>query len=148
MKDFALLVHGCDRYEFLYQGFDYFFSRHWDFNIPCAYYFATEEKSASVQGFKNIKSGKGEWADRLSFLLTEKIEEKYVLFFQEDMWLSKNVNANFFEQLFDLTRVNNWQVVKLHSSAVYQTTQTSAFIEGFNVTKVDNSNSDFLMLIR
>ncbi|HKR06916.1 MAG TPA: hypothetical protein VJY62_19930 [Bacteroidia bacterium] len=145
MKDFALVVHSCDRYEFLYQGFEYFFSRHWDFNIPCEYYFATEEKSTSIKGFNNIKSGKGEWSDRLIFLLTEKIKEEYVLLFQEDMWLNKNVNYNFFEQIFNLTQFNNWPIIKLHSSNIYKTIQTSNFIEGFNIAKVDNLNSDFLM---
>lgn len=42
--DFALLVHSCDRYELLYKGFEYFFSKYWDFDVKCKYYFATEEK--------------------------------------------------------------------------------------------------------
>lgn len=144
-SSFALLVHSCDRYEFLYKGFDYFFSRHWDFNIPCNYYFATEEKDAAVTGFQNIKSGKGEWSDRLSFLLEEKIKEEYVLFFQEDMWLNKNVKPIFFRQLFDLTLLHKWEQVKLHSSEIYKTVQTPDFIEGLNVAIVDNAHSGYLM---
>ena len=84
-KKVALLVHSCYRYEFLYKGFEYFFSRHWDFSIPCNYYFATEEIDANIHGFKNIKSGKGEWSDRLIKLLRDNIKEGYILYFQEDM---------------------------------------------------------------
>ena len=143
--DFALLVHSCDRYELLYKGFDFFFSRHWDFGINCNLYFATEEKTVTPKNFKNIHSGKGEWADRLALLLKEKIPEKYVLYFQEDMWLNKKINANFFAGLFELTQKSNWQQVKLHSSHEYKTVATNLFIEGFNIAKLDNYNSNFLM---
>jgi hypothetical protein len=144
-NDVALLVHTCDRYEFLYKGFYFFFSKFWDFRINCNCYFATEEKNTSFPHFKNIKSGKGAWADRLSFLLKEKITEKYILYFQEDMWLNKKVNAAFFNQLFELLKEKKWKQIKLHSSEIYKTTATEDFIEGFNIAKVINSESDFLM---
>lgn len=144
-NDVALLVHSCDRYEFLYKGFYFFFSKYWDPRINCKCYFATEEKNTIFQNFENIKSGKGEWADRLAYLLKEKISEKYIIYFQEDMWLNKKVNGDFFNQLFDLAIQKNWQQVKLHSSEVYKTIATDVFIEGFNIAKVDNRNSNFLM---
>ena len=140
----ALLVHACDRYEFLYQGFDYTFSKNWDFDIPCSYYFATEVLDAQVNGFTNIKSGKGDWADRLAALL-KSIDEEYVLYFQEDMWLSKPVHKAFFTALFDFAVKNNCKQLKLHSAGVYQTNPTDYFIEGFNVAEVDNQKSDYLM---
>lgn len=141
----ALLVHACDRYEFLYKGFGYFFSRYWDDSAPCNYYFATEEIPAAVPGFTNIRSGKGEWSDRLRTLLQEAIKEEYVLYFQEDMWLDKPVNGKFIQQLIALAQQHKWNQVKLHSSEVYKTKETDIFIEGFNVTVVDNATSDFLM---
>ena len=141
----ALLVHTCDRYEFLYKGFEFFFWKYWGKNTNCRLYFATEEKSAEIKGFQNIQSGKGAWADRLAYLLKEKISEKYVLYFQEDMWLNKKVNPDFFNRLFEMTITNNWQQVKLHSSEVYKTIETDYNIEGFSIAKVDNNNSDFLM---
>lgn len=144
-KTVALLVHTCDRYAFLYQGFEYFFRKHWDFNIPCTYYFATEETDADIHGFKTIKSGKGEWANRLHFLLNKKIEEDYVLYFQEDMWLCKNVYAPFFKELFDMTVDNHWKQVKLDSSEVYTTIPTDRFIQGYNIARLDNAASGFLM---
>jgi hypothetical protein len=140
----ALLVHSCDRYELLYKGFSFFFSKYWDFSVDCRYYFATEEKNVSVEHFENIQSGKGEWADRLVVLLN-KIPEKYVLYFQEDMWLNKKVNGDFFSRLFDEAEQHNWPQVKLHSSEVYVTHPTGLSIEGFSIAKLDNEQSDFLM---
>ncbi|MBX3254662.1 MAG: hypothetical protein KF862_11020 [Chitinophagaceae bacterium] len=144
-RNVALLVHSCDRYEFLYKGFEFFFNKYWNFNAECNYYFATEIKHAVVNNFNNIQSGKGEWADRLTLLLKEKITEKYVLYFQEDMWINKATNPRFFNQLFELAEKNNWQQVKLHSSDVYKTIKTDLFIDGFNIALVDNARSDFLM---
>ncbi len=144
-KKVALIVHSCDRYEFLYKGFEYFFSRHWDFNILCNYYFATEEIDADIAGFKNIKSGKGEWSDRLTKLLIENVKEDYILYFQEDMWLTKNVNEKFFTQLFQQAIEHNWRQVKLNSSEVYKTKATNIFIEGFNISEINNTESKFLM---
>ena len=141
----AILVQACDRYKFLYEGFDHFFSEHWDFKIPGQYYFATEELDVKISRFENIKSGNGAWADRLSYLLNTQIKEDYILYFQEDMWLSKPVNRSFFTQLFALAEENDWKHVKLHSSTVYKTKPTELFIDGFNVAEIDNKKSEFLM---
>lgn len=140
----ALLVHSCDRYQFLYKGFGFFFDKYWPKEINCKKYFATEQLNIVLPSFELIQSGTGEWSDRLRTLLL-KIKEPYILYFQEDMWLNKPVEARFFEQLFELCEQQNWQQVKLHSSEVYKTIPTDFFIEGFAVGKLDNTASDFLM---
>lgn len=145
IKNVALIVHACDRYQFLYKGFAYFFSKHWDYSINCNYYFATEQINVAIPNFTNIKSGEGQWADRLKILLQEKIKEEYVLYFQEDMWLNKKVNKNFFNDLFAQAIKNNWKQIKLHSSEVYCTEQTPYFSEGFNIAQLNNAKSDYLM---
>lgn len=144
-NDVALLVHSCDRYELLYKGFEFFFSKYWNFDVDCNYYFATEGKDVTINRFKTICSGKGEWSDRLVYLLKNCINEPYILYLQEDMWLNKAVNPLFFNQLFKTVISNKWQQVKLHSSNVYTTISTDTFIEGFGVTIIDNAKSDFLM---
>jgi len=141
----ALIVHSCDRYQFLYKGFYHFFCKYWDFDINCRYYFATELLDINLPGFENIKSGKGQWSDRLSYLLRKKIKEDYVLYLQEDVWLTKPVNAEFFKQLFKLTIENKWKQVKINSSEVYKTIPSGLFIEGFVIGVVDNQKSDYLM---
>lgn len=141
----ALLVHTCDRYRFLYPGFSYFFDTNWDFNANCRYYFATEEVKANLPHFQNIHSGKGEWSDRLRYLLQEVITEKYVLYFQEDMWLQKPVNSSFINELIILAQQFEWKQVKLGSANIYQTHPTPYYIDGFNVTVLNNETSDYLM---
>jgi hypothetical protein len=141
----ALLVHTCDRYRFLYPGFSYFFNLNWDFDANCRYYFVTEEVKVDLPHFKNIHSGRGEWSDRLRYLLEEVITEKYVLYFQEDMWLKKPVSSSFINELITLAQQFNWKQVKLGSADIYKTHPTPYYIEGFNVTVLNNTESDYLM---
>lgn len=140
----ALIVHSCDRYQLLFTGFGYFFKANWDFEIPFRYYFASETLDVDIPGFQNIKSGKGQWSDRLLKLL-DQIEEEYILYFQEDMWLNKPVDKGFFVTLLSLTQEHSWVQVKLNSSAVFKTTQTPFWIKGFNVARLINPQSQYLM---
>jgi hypothetical protein len=144
-KKVAVIVHACDRYELLYRGFAYFFTKYWDFDIECNYYFATENLTVDMPGFQNIKSGKGAWSDRLAFLLTEKVKEDYVLYFQEDMWLDKKVDKEFFTELFKMAAYNQWKQVKLHSAKIYKTVASGHYVKNFNVAKVDKEQSCYLM---
>jgi len=141
----ALLVHTCDRYRFLYPGFNYFFEQNWDFGANFRYYFATEEVNTNIPHFKNIHSGKGEWSDRLRYLLQEVITEKYVLYFQEDMWLQKPVSSSFMNELITQAQLFDWKQVKLGSADIYDTRPTPYYIDGFNVSVLDNEASDYLM---
>lgn len=145
MNNVALLVHACDRYELLYNAFAFFFKRNWDDKTACNCYFAAEEKQCDLEGFTSILSGPGEWADRLRFLLQDKIREKYVIYFQEDMWLTEKTDAGFFNELFYLAEKCNWKQVKLHSAPIYKTKPTGIFINGFEIAELDNQRSEYLM---
>lgn len=140
----ALVVHACDRYELLFKGFNHFFEKNWDFNIPVNYYFITEELKVDFPNFENINSGKGEWSDRLKLSL-EQLKEKYILFIQEDMWFEKQVSSDFFLPLFDFIEKGNIPLFKLHSSDTYVTLPGNKFIDGFNIALLDNRKSDFFM---
>lgn len=140
----ALIVHSCDRYELLYQGFNFFFSRYWGVNEAVKCYFATEEIGVDFENFENIRSGKGQWSNRLSTLL-DQIAEDYVIYFQEDMWLSKAVDQSVLSELIDLAILNQWKQVKLNSSPVFSTLKGETFLNGLNISKLNNAQSGFLM---
>ena len=144
-KKVAVIVHACDRHQLLFKGFEYFFTKYWDFDIECSYYFATEKICADIYGFQNIKSGPGAWSDRLAYLLKEIVTEDYVLYFQEDMWLDKKVDKDFFEYLFGQAIYFNWKQVKLHSAVVYRTHCTGHYVQGFNVSRINKRLSGYLM---
>jgi hypothetical protein len=141
----AIVVHACDRYELLYQGFSEFFTQHWPLDTRISgYYFLTEEKDHAGAPFRNIKTGKGEWSDRLKKGL-EQIPESYILYLQEDMWLDKDVPAEAINGVIDFTLEKQPLLFKLNSSEVYKTKPTDVLISDFRVAKLDNKSSEYLM---
>jgi len=145
MDEIALIVHTCDRYQLLYPGFEYFFKRNWPFReVNIKYYFFTEEVDYRSDLFTNIKTGKGEWSDRLLNGLNQ-IPEPYVIYFQEDMWISRPVSADAVNKILRFTLDKNVNLFKLSSNSVYYTISTGNYIEGLSISVLDNDASKYLM---
>jgi hypothetical protein len=141
----AVLIHACDRYELLYQGHQFFFQNSWPVAHPeFTYFFATEEIDFAPPGFINLKSGPGEWTDRLVRVL-DQIEEDHVVYMQEDMWITRSVSAELILKARDFLIAHNSPLFKLHSSPVYVTNPTEHSWDGLNVGLVDNNKSEYLM---
>ena len=111
----AVVMHGCDRYLNLYPGFEFFFRKFWPTDIPVKLYLVTEEADYESAIFETIKSGTGEWADRLSRSLSQ-IPEDYIIYFQEDFWLFKPFPREVLESLAQLESLIGEPVklLKLH----------------------------------
>jgi len=145
MDEIALIVHACDRYQLLYQGFEYFFKRNWPYQeVDIKYYFLTEEADYESDLFTNIKTGKGEWSDRLLKGL-DQIPENYIIYFQEDMWLSRPVVAETVIKVNKFALDNKVGLFKLSSNNVYHTTSTGNYIDGLSVSTLNNKESKYLM---
>ena len=87
-KDLAIIVHTCDKYEFVWEGWYKTFKKHWDFDLGIDIYFTNEEKDVSFNGIKQLKTGEGEWSDRLRTAFNS-IPHKHIFYWQEDMWMKK-----------------------------------------------------------
>lgn len=145
MDEIALIVHTCDRYQLLYPGFEYFFKRNWPFyEVNIKYYFLTEEADYQSDLFTNIKTGKGEWSDRLLNGLNQ-IPESYIIYFQEDMWLSRPVTGDTIVKTIKFAVDKGVNLFKLSSNNVYNTTSTGNYIDGLSVSVLNNKESKFLM---
>ena len=103
---------------------------------------STEKKE--IEGYINLKSGYGEWTDRLKLVL-DQIDEEYIIFIQEDMWFSKKMPENVLEPIINYVTSNELKLVKLHSSEVYKTEQLEVDFDGFRLSRVIKEESDFLM---
>lgn len=141
----ALVVHSCDRYQFLFRGFEIAFREYYPEGINAQLYFATETIDFEMANFSVIQSGKGEWSDRLRYLLEDKIKEDYVLYMQEDMWLSKKVDVCTLNEIITHAVSKKLDCVKLHSSGVYNIKPTEYFFGGLNLGQIINEESKFLM---
>jgi len=135
MENVALLVYACDRYQLLYKGFDYFFRKNWDSNLKIKEYFATEILDLNFSTYENLKSGKGEWSNRLKRVL-DQIDEEYIIFFQEDMWMSGKVKDGVLELVLDHMKSHELDLLKLHSSEVYETEEIGVDFNGLSLAKV------------
>lgn len=145
MQNIALIVHTCDRYKLLYPGFEYFFKKYWPYgDVQISYYFLTEQDSYQSPVFKNIKTGKGEWSERLLNGL-KQIPEEHIIYLQEDMWFNKRVDDNTINNIIDFTLANQVDLFKLSSNQVYHTKPTGQYINGLSVGIVDNKKSRYLM---
>ena len=144
MKNVAILVFACDRYELLYKGFDFFFKMNWDNSFPMKKYFATESNNIDLEGYTHLKSGHGEWTNRLKLIL-DQIEEDYVIFIQEDVWLNKKITPGILELILSYVMKNELKLLKLNSSEVYTTEELDVNFNGYTLSKVIKESSDFLM---
>jgi hypothetical protein len=112
MEDLAILIHTCDKYQFAWEGWAYFFDSFWDFDFPAPIYFVNEEIDINFDLQKpiyQIKTGKGEFSTRLINAL-KKIEQKNVFYIQEDAWLFCKLNLNELYSNFKLLNMNNLRV--------------------------------------
>jgi hypothetical protein len=140
----ALVVHACDRYRLLFQGFEYFFNRHWPNVESINLYFLTEEIDHPSERFTNLKTGKAEWSVRLRAGL-QQLSEPLVIYMQEDMWLIRPVDKNVLSEVVDFASAENLRLLKLNSSDVYRTRPTGKVIGGLAVSQLDNRASKYLV---
>jgi hypothetical protein len=130
----SLLVHTCDSYEKFWSGMFYTLDFYWDYDkIPV--YFANEEKSISDVKF-DCKGSDYKPDSRINQILTgrssdksgfstrfiqaiSKINTKYVLYMQEDMWLKRSIDINTFEKIIKFMDDNNATSVRLHAKLFY-----------------------------
>ncbi len=140
----AIVVHCCDRYRFLYKGFLYFFQQYWPADLSASFYFLTETEEVDSKLFSTVKTGKGEWSDRLRKGL-QSIPENYIIYLQEDMWLSASVKKQTLEKIIAFAYAQQVKLIKLNSSEVFVTHPTETVIDGLLVAGIDNEKSDFLM---
>jgi len=114
-------------------------------------YFCTEEKDLPFNDFRvnNIKSPKSidssQFSNRLLDILS-KLNTKYVLYMQEDMWLTVKADYNTFKKSLHKVRLNDWNCLRIHEKlwGSYEFIKTSHFVEGKRVLKAKN-NSEWLL---
>lgn len=143
-KSVGLLVFSCDQYELLFEGFDFFFKKNWGQINDVECYFSTETLDLKIEGYKSLKSGTGEWTNRLKRTLSQ-IEEDYVIFFQEDMWLNEPVSAVTLQKVIDYALENQTKLIKLHSTDAYSTEETNTSFDGFHLAKLVKEKSNYLL---
>ena len=119
----AILIHTFDAYRRYWEGWLHFFQKYHP-EPQWHIYFAVEDLDVSqvVKNFPTsspyyhqIHCGKGEWGQRLLTAL-KQIPEKYVLYLQEDFWLTSPLKIEFLNDALDIVKTQNLLSLKLQQS--------------------------------
>ena len=131
-NELSLLIQTCDKYEWFWSGMFCTLDLYWDFKYPV--FFASEEKDPHNityhfnenykpnPNIKSIQHKKSENAEGFSTRMIDalnKIDSKYVLYIQEDMWLRRGINSTTIEKILSFMKENDVDSVKLHSKLFY-----------------------------
>ena len=144
VMDLAIIIHTVDSYNFLWSGWNYYFQKYWDFNIDASIYFMNEEATVDFSNVKQIKTEKGPWSDRLINGLSQ-ISEKNVFYMQEDFWLIKTLDKDFFESAFRFFIANNMDAFRITIMGNYKLWPTMKFFKKHNVKRFNNRKSMYLV---
>jgi len=86
------IIHTCDKYEFCWDTWYRQFKLYWDSDIDV--YFVNESKDIDYD-LKQIKTGPGEWSDRLIKAL-DQLDYEYIFYMQEDAWMTRAVRFDYY----------------------------------------------------
>ena len=141
----AIVLHGCDRYLFLYKGFEIFFRKHWPVShFDLSYFAVTERADYQSDLFANIKSGTGEWADRLLSAL-EQVPQSRIIYFQEDFWLNRDFDRSLLEALLSLDSIGKAPLTSLKLHHGYRSAEKVGEVGNRAIHRLDKENSEYLM---
>lgn len=126
MDRVGIILHTCDKKPYcdVWNSWHKQFIEHWDNNIECDFYFVNEEKDFLLPNFKQIKTGKGQWSDRLRLAL-DKIPNEIVIYLQEDFFFKKNYTKEDHHKYLRLFREYKMNCLRLSNmSKMYMVKKT------------------------
>ena len=179
-NNICYFIHTCDEYAKFWDGWYDSFKKFWPKDLNWNIYFAnetddvyfTDDRIKQIKTFKTKKEYVKEerkfdtqgnpfpqygtmkqfdygWTDRLLYAL-DQIDEEYLLWVQEDMWLKTNVDSNLFENAYRFVERNDFNILRMHRinsmSSPYPDhyTETDLFINDYRIIKI-NKNAGYLM---
>ena len=116
----AVIIHTCDKSPYIdiwdrfVEAFEYYFP----FELEWPIYWVNEEINFGWGHAKQIKTGKGEWSDRLKIALNQ-IPEEHILYLQED-FIIQNINKSLLVQAYDIHSREN-DITKLANNYEFTT---------------------------
>ena len=149
--DITVIIQTCDKYRNFWNGWYMAWKNNWNWNLKWPIVFCNEELDLPFNDSRisQIKSplslDKNGFSDRLKDIL-EKVKTKYVLYIQDDMWLTNSVNFSTFKEAIYKVQYNDWNCLRLHEKIWlnYTMDKTSHFVNEKRVLKM-KSTSEWLL---
>ena len=99
----TFVLHTCDKYEFCWKGSLHYLDKH--FKVPMPRLFCNEAEDVDLpEGWRQFKTGKGEWSERLRAVL-DYVTTPYVVYCQEDFWPFTDLSSEWFDRLLQYIKV-------------------------------------------
>ena len=137
--EMAVVIMSCDAFSDVWAPFFALFKRFWP-ECPYKVYLISENKEAKNFACNTILAGMGKnWSDRLIYGL-QQIEEKYILFLQEDYFLNKPVNASIISEIIALCEKHSLVNVRLYPAITSELKQTN-----FTLGKIDKEKEKYIV---
>ena len=166
-SDISLVIHTCDKYDKFWEPWYFMLGIHGMFDLGWPVYFCNEQIDLpfSDPRINQIKTGlskkyvesnedpewkgtNGEnlqvdtgWSNRLIHVL-ENINTEYIFYMQEDHWPKKQVDKEIFNELFDLTKHNKLDSLRLSRLLEYYPSQ------GYEQSDITFKNDKFLKITK
>lgn len=103
----TILIGTCDKYQFLWKDFVYLFDKYTQNEFSnIRKVFMSETRSESIDGYEFFTPGKIPYSNALIQLL-DTVDTDYVLWMQEDYFLSRYIPITQFEKYFEYVVSNS-----------------------------------------
>ena len=149
--DITVIIQTCDKYSNIWNGWYLSWNRYWNKKLNWPVYFCNEEKTLPFNdpNINQIKSPLSSDASGFSNRLIDilgKVKTKYVLYMQEDMWLTNEVDLLMFKEALYKMRYNDWNCLRIHEKiwVNYDLAKTSHFIGEKRILR-STSSSEWLL---
>ncbi|MEP7272581.1 MAG: hypothetical protein ABI882_13840 [Acidobacteriota bacterium] len=112
MNRVSILVSSCDRLSDCWMPFFHGLRKYWP-TCPYPVFFISNTRGFIHEGFTSIKTGEDLGWSRNLLLALDQVETPYLLYLQEDYWISERVNGAAIADYVALMEENNLSYVRL-----------------------------------
>lgn len=143
-SNLAVLIFGCDAYEFLWESWYYYFKENWDFSLANIY-FNNEKKDINFEGIKQIKTDISDvnlWTKRMREVLSQ-IPESDIFYIMGDEFFVKKLHE--FKDVYNTYRVLNADSMRLRKISDQNIVEKTRFIVDYRQIMKFCNNSPYLI---
>ena len=138
-SNLAVLIFGCDKYEFLWDSWYKYFKKNWDFSLGNIY-FNKEKKDVDFEGITQIKTDISDvnlWTKRMREVLAQ-IPEQDIFFFMGDEFFINKVPE--FSDVYKAYRFLNADSIRVRPISLANIVEIVPIINGIKIKKFRNDS--------
>lgn len=134
LTDLTIIVSSCDKYHDCWQPFCQLLFKYWPslktYNKTIPIILITNQKDFSYEGTIVYKTGKDRsWSDNLLEVL-KTVKTKYVLYLQEDYFLSASIDTKRLAYLLNKMKEKNIDYIEISPDGFFNKEKLYPFVKG------------------